>query len=107
MKTLTISLIASLLIATGSLAYGAEVEQHAAPTTEAGVPAVQASAVVPASSANNNESLHSNGQYWLEAHTSVKVDDQYQWVIAAIMCFVVLFMLEEGEEHKKKKKHRR
>jgi hypothetical protein len=94
MKTLISILTFCLLTGLSAITYGAEPEHHGAPTEAASAP-------VAASAAQG-----SNG-YWLEAHTTVKVEDKYQWVIAVIMCFVVLFMLEESEEHHKKKKHRR
>jgi hypothetical protein len=43
---------------------------------------------------------------WTVAHTTVRIDDKYEWLVAVIMTLVVLYALEE-ENHKRKKKRRK
>jgi hypothetical protein len=95
MKNFIKSLLFMLFMWVSVIVYGAESEPQGA------------SAVVAASSASAPQVASAPNAYWLEAHTTVRVDDQYQWLVAIIMFFVVMCAIEQYEDHPKKKKRRR
>jgi hypothetical protein len=94
MKNFIKSLLFLLLVWFQVLVYGAEPEPQGA------------SAAVAASSASAPQAVSSPGAYWLEAHTSVHVDNQYQYLVAILMFLVVMVALEQYEDSPKKKKRR-